>query len=185
MANRKHSVIDGLEADLKGTIEQMLLSGSTYGEIVEYLRRHDVAISMASVCRYAKQYNANVAALNIAQENFRRMMDEMDKYPDLDTTEAMMRLTSQYVLQAVTNTSEEEWARIDKDKLLSSALGLVRAASYKKRTDAALKSEAEAGFDAVKETVFAALAKERPELYKQVAAFLKEQRKAESKPKAK
>ena len=183
MANRKHSVIDGLEADLKGTVEQMLLSGSTYGEIVEYLRRHDVAISMASVCRYARQYNANVAMLNIAQENFRRMMDEMDKYPDLDTTEAMIRLASQNVFNALAKTSEDEWAKIDKDKLLAKTLGLVRAAAYKKRTDAALKSESEAGFDAVKGTVFAALAKERPELYKQVAAFLKEQRKTEPEPK--
>ena len=170
--NRKHSVIDGLEADLKGTVEQMLLSGSTYGDIVEYLRRHDVAISMASICRYAKQYNANVAMLNVAQENFRRMMDEMDKYPDLDTTEAMLRLASQNVFQALATTDEEQWAKIDKDKLLSSALGLVRAAAYKKRTDAALQSDAEAGLDAVKVTVFDALAKERPELYKQLSGWL-------------
>lgn len=186
MANRKHSVIDGLQADLKGTVEQMLLSGSTYGEIVEYLRRHDVAISMASVCRYAKQYNANVAMLNIAQENFRRMMDEMDKYPDLDTTEAMIRLASQNVFNALANTSEDDWKKIDKDKLLSKALGLVRAAAYKKKTDAALKSESEAGLDAVKETVFSALAKERPELYRQLSGWLNQKKRTDSlKPKEK
>lgn len=178
MGNRKHSRIDGLDDELKNTVEQMLLAGSTYGDVVEYLRRHDVSISMASVCRYAKQYNANVAMLNVAQENFRRMMDEMDRYPDLDTTEAMIRLASQNVFNALANTGEDQWSKMDKDKLLSSALGLVRAAAYKKRTDAALKSESEAGFEAVKETVFAALSKERPDLYRQVAAFLKEKRSA-------
>ena len=185
MGIRKHSVIDGLGADLKSTVEQMLLSGSTYGDIVDYLRRHDVPISMASVCRYAKQYNANVQMLNIAQENFRRLMDEMDKYPDLDTTEAMIRLASQNVFNALANTDEEQWAKMDKDKLLASALGLVRAASYKKRTDATLQSESEAGLDAVKATVFEALAKERPELYKQLSGWLNQKKRSGLKQKEK
>lgn len=184
MGNRKHSLIDGLAAELKSTVEQMLLTGSTYGDIVEYLRGHDVAISMASVCRYAKQYNANAALLNVAQENFRHMMDELDRYPDLDTTEAILRLASQNVFNAIANTGEEEWAKVDKQELLSKALGLVRAAAYKKRTDAELKSESEAGLDAVKSLVWDAMAKDRPDLYKQVAKYLREKRKNPLKPKA-
>ena len=33
--NRKHSKIDALDPALRETVEQMLLSGSTYSEIVE------------------------------------------------------------------------------------------------------------------------------------------------------
>jgi hypothetical protein len=176
MGNRKHSLIDDLPPELKWTIEQMLLSGSTYTQIVDYLAQHDVAISIASICRYARQYNANAQMLAIAQENFQRLMDQMDRYPDLDTTEAIIRLASQNVINALANTDEAQWAEMDKEKLMGSALGLVRAASYKKRTDSALKDSSSAGLDAVKEMVFAAMAKERPDLYKEVAAFLKKKK---------
>ena len=128
--NRKHSKIDALDPALRETVEQMLLSGSTYSEIVDFLGANGVGISVASVCRYARAYQAEVQMLNMAQENFRRMMDELDKYPDLDTTEAIIRLTSQN------------------------------------------QDTTEAGLDAVKSLVWQAMAKERPDLYRQVNEFL-------------
>lgn len=82
--NRKHSKIDALDPALRETVEQMLLSGSTYSEIVDFLGANGVGISVASVCRYARAYQAEVQMLNMAQENFRRMMDELDKYRDID-----------------------------------------------------------------------------------------------------
>ena len=127
--NRKHSKIDALDPALRETVEQMLLSGSTYSEIVDFLGANGVGISVASVCRYARAYQAEVQMLNMAQENFRRMMDELDKYPDLDTTEAIIRLTSQNLLNALANTSEEDWQGVSIDKMLREANALVRAAT--------------------------------------------------------
>ena len=84
--NRKHSKIDALDPALRETVEQMLLSGSTYSEIVDFLGANGVGISVASVCRYARAYQAEVQMLNMAQENFRRMMDELDKRGLTDNT---------------------------------------------------------------------------------------------------
>lgn len=172
MANRKHSIIDDLEPALKETVEQMLLNGATYSEIVQYLKQNDVGISIASVCRYARAFNANVQMLSIAQENFRRMMDEMDKYPNLDTTEAIIRLSSQNVLNAIANTTEEDWKDVSVDKMLKETNGLIRAAAYKKRIDIQNQDTYESGLEAVKSLVFEAMAKEKPDLYKQVNEFL-------------
>ncbi len=125
----------------------MLLSGSTYSEIVDFLGDNGVGISVASVCRYARAYQAEVQMLNMAQENFRRMMDELDKYPDLDTTEAIIRLTSQNLLNARANTSEEDWQGVSVDKMLrSEANALVRAAAYKKRVEIQNQDTTEAGW---------------------------------------
>lgn len=170
--NRKHSKIDALEPALKETVEQMLLTGSTYREIVDYLGENGVGISTSSVFRYAQDYLASVQTLAIAQENFRRMMDELDKYPDLDTTEAIIRLTSQNLLNALANSSEEDWQGVSVDKMLREANALVRAAAYKKRVDIQNQDAAEAGLEAVKSLVFEAMAKEQPELYRQVNEFL-------------
>ena len=57
----------------------MLRDKATYSEIVDFLGDNGVGISVASVCRYARAYQAEVQMLNMAQENFRRMMDELDK----------------------------------------------------------------------------------------------------------
>ena len=92
--NRKHSKIDGLPPDLKATVQQMLLDGDTYSEVIAYLQTQGVSISLASVCRYAQAYLAEHEALMLANANLQRMMEEVSKYPDLDTTEAIIRIVS-------------------------------------------------------------------------------------------
>ncbi len=171
-SNRKHSKIDGLAPELKATVEQMLLSDATYAEIVDFLEDNGVSISIASVCRYAQDYDANIQALAIAQENFRAMMGELERYPDLDTTEAIIRLTSQNLLNALANTSEDDWQGVSVDKMLREANALVRAAAYKKRVEVQNQDTTEAGLDAVRTLVFQAMAKERPDLYAEVTKFL-------------
>lgn len=170
--NRKHGKIDALDPALRKAVEQMLLSGSTYSEIVDFLGENGVGISVASVCRYAKAYQANVQMLAVAQENFKRMMDELERYPDLDTTEAIIRLTSQNLLNALANTSEDDWQGVSVDKMLREANALVRAAAYKKRVEVQNQDTTEAGLDAVRTLVFQAMAKERPDLYAEVTKFL-------------
>lgn len=93
-------------------------------------------------------------------------------YPDLDTTEAIIRLTSQNLLNALANTSEEDWQGVSIDKMLREANALVRAAAYKKRVEIQNQDTTEAGLDAVKSLVWQAMAKERPDLYRQVNEFL-------------
>lgn len=170
--NRKHSIIDGLDPALKEAVEELLLSGATYSEVVDFLQANGVGISIASVCRYAKGFCENLEMLAIAQENFRRMMDEMNKYPELDTTEAIIRLASQNVFRALANASEDDWSNVKIDKMLTEANGLIRAAAYKKRVEVQNQEVSETGLDAVKALVFEAMAREQPELYKQVSAFL-------------
>ena len=156
-SNRKHSKIDGLAPELKATVEQMLLSDATYAEIVDFLEDNGVSISIASVCRYAQAYQANV---------------ELERYPDLDTTEAIIRLTSQNMFNALVNTTEEDWKGIKVDKMMKEATGLIRAAAYKKRVEVQNQDTTEAGLDAVRTLVFQAMAKERPDLYAEVTKFL-------------
>lgn len=78
--NRKHSKIDSLPPEMKATVEEMILDGSaTYSEIVDYLQEHGYSLSVSSVCRYAQGYVENMQTLQIAQQNFRNMMEELDR----------------------------------------------------------------------------------------------------------
>lgn len=174
--NRKHSVIDKLPPDQKDAVEQMLLAGYTYAEIVDYLAENGVTLSQSSICRYARGFHANLEMLNIAQENFRRLMDEINRYPDLDTTEAIIRLASQNVLNTLAELPQDRWTEIEPEDLLRQANGLIRAAAYKNNIDMRNRTDYETGLEAVKELVFDSMAKEDPKLYKQVAAFLNQKK---------
>lgn len=169
---RKHSKIDKLPTDIKSAVEQMMQSDFTYAEIVDYIKEAGFEISTASVCRHAKGLNANLQSLKMAQENFRALMEEMEKYPQLDTTEALVRLTSHNMLEAVQNMEQEQWSSIAPEKVLKNVTGLIRAAAYKSKVDLENKDTLGQGFEAVKELVFTAMAKEDPTLYGQVVQFL-------------
>ena len=78
--NRKHSKIDTLPPEMKATVEEMIMDGSaTYSDIVTYLEQQGYSLSVSSVCRYAQGYVENLQTLQIAQANFRNMLDELER----------------------------------------------------------------------------------------------------------
>ena len=91
--NRKHSKIDALPPELKSTVQHMLLAGYKYWQIQDYLAENGVSISLAAICTHARRFRADVE-LTIANENFKAMMQELERCPDLDTTEAIAPASS-------------------------------------------------------------------------------------------
>ncbi|MBS9782634.1 MAG: DUF3486 family protein [Arcobacter sp.] len=177
MANRRRiGKIDKLPLNLKDTVEQMLLTGATYKEIVSYLKDNGQDMSQMAVCTYAKKYLATVEMLNVAQTNFNSLMDEMNKYPDIDTSEALIRLSSHHVLNALSTLSDEDLKEVPVDKLIRESNSLIRAASYKKRIQLQNQEEFDNAVDSVKALLFEMMKKERPELYKQVNEFLNDKK---------
>ena len=174
---RKHSKIDKLSPELRAVVEDMMKSDFTYAEIAESITEQtEQPISISAVCRYASSLTESVEALRMAQENFHCIMEEINQYPDLDTGEGIIRLLSHYVLEAVQKTPEESWENIDPVTLLKQATSLVKAAAYKKNLDIKNEDIMTAGFEQVKAMVFDAMARERPDLYAEVAKFLEEKK---------
>lgn len=174
--NRKHGKIDNLPEPLKEAVEQMLLANCTYSDIVDFLGQHSVAISPASVCRYAQSYHANVEVMKIATENFRRMTEEMDKVPDLDMGEAIARVTGHHLLNALTQLPEERISEVAVDKLLRESNAMVRVLALKKTSDATAEKKLLTGIEDVQQMVFNAMAAEDPDTYAKVVAFLDNKR---------
>lgn len=172
MARRAAGKIDKLPNELKYTVEQMLLIKAPYSEIVEYLASNEVQLSAMTVCRYAKHYLGALEQLKFAQENMRMILSEMENYPNLDCSEAILRMASQNIFNAIIAVPKEKWEGIDPEKLLNQATGLIRAASSKRKTDAQLKTDNEAALEANQALLFEVLAKEYPGLYKQVVAVI-------------
>ena len=118
------------------------------------------------------RYVESVQALQIAQQNFKNMLEQLDRYPDLDTTEALVRIASQNLMNALASKKDEDWSKVSVDKLMNQISGLTRAVAYKKRVELRNKTDLEAGTDDVKTMLWRTMATEKPELYKQVTAYL-------------
>lgn len=172
MSRRKHSKIDKLPENLRCAVEQMMQANFTYAEIADYIKQSGFDISIASVYRHANTLNASIQSLRMAQENFRVIMEEVNKYPQMDASEGIIRLLSHQIFEAIRQQEPNKLASLDPEKLIREAAGLIRAAAYKSRTDIKNKDALEAGYEQVKVLVFEAMAKERPDLYKEVSAFL-------------
>ena len=165
---RRTGKIDRLDRQTKDEIEQMILSGVTYREIVEYLNGKGVVLSRMAVCTYAKKFLATAQMLHIAQENFRMLTDELDRHPNMDTTEAIIQIMSNSILNTLANTKPEEWHKIGVDKLLREANSLVKVTAYKRSR----RDPGEAAVQDVSSLMFQAMARENPALYEQVRRFL-------------
>lgn len=172
--NRKHSIIDGLPSDLREAVDEMIKTDFTYHEIVEYIRKNGVEISISSVQRYASNLNATLESLRLAQENFRAVMEETEKYKNLDVTDGILRLLSNQVFQAINNLPEEQAQNVDFETLIKNAVALTRAVAYKKKIDVDTKDVLENGADQFQSMIFEAMADENPELYRQVKKFIRE-----------
>lgn len=168
--------IDKLNPALKDTVDQMLLSGQTYREIVSYLAENNEPITQASVCRYAQRFLANANQLRIAQENFRMILTEIERYPNLDPAEAILRLSSQKVFDAVAQLSDEAWTEIDADKLISQATALARATAYKRKIDMDVKSDEEIALESNQTLLYENLKRDNPKLYNELLEEIKRQR---------
>lgn len=172
MLNRKgrraSGTIDKLQPEMRDTVDQMLLAGDSYREIVEYLEAHEVQLSQMSVCRYARKFLANAEQLKMAQENMRMVMTEMERYPNLDTTEAILRVASNNVFNALSSAPPEVWEEVSPAKLLKEANSLIRAAGYKRKVDRTLQTDTVKALEANQSLLYDVLASKHPELYKQL-----------------
>lgn len=176
MANRRHAIIDQLEPQIQETVKEMLRANFTYKDIVDYLASNGTQVSQSAVCRYAARFAETTEALRMAQENFRGIMEETAKYPNLDPTDGILRLISHQLLDAINGMPEEQRQAKNFDELIKSAVALTRAVAYKKQVDIKSKDLLENGADQFSGVLFDAMAAERPDLYKQLRAFIEKKK---------
>lgn len=175
--NRKHSIIDGLPTDLKEAVEEMIKDNFTYREIVSYIRKEGFEISQSSVQRYASSLNQTLQSLKLAQENFRAVMEETEKYKNLDVTDGILRLLSNQIFQSINNLNEEQMNDIDFETLMKNAVALTKAVAYKKKIDIDTQSTLENGMEQFQSVLYETMAAERPDLYREVRKFIREKQK--------
>ena len=169
---RRHSIIDKLPAEIKETVDEMVRANFTYRDIVDYIKSTGNDISLASVGRYAANLNETVRSIRMAQENFRAIMEETERHPNLDATDGILCILSNQLLEAVNSMPEEQLQSADLNSLIKNSVALTKAVAYKKNIDLKNKDILETGVEQVKSMIFEAMAEKCPEMYKDVMDFI-------------
>jgi len=171
--NRAYGKIQSLPADIREAVDEMLRLNYRYREIIDFIRDNTgVEVDSSMVCRYAQRLNANLKEIRISQENMRVLMEEINRYPNLDSSEIIVRLLKNRVLEAISNSSIENWKDIDPLELIDKSAKLMRVATYKKDVDNKIKSITDIALDSLKADI-ADMQKDKPELYKEFVDYLK------------
>jgi len=169
---KKSTAIDKLPLKVKETVDDMIKSNSTYGEIVDYIKSSGNNISLSTVQRYAVNLTRSLQTLRLTQENFSIINEEMEHYKNTDCTEAILILLNIKLLERINNLPDEQLQNLDTTQLVKSTVALTKAMSYKKKTDIQTKTLLENGADFLKSTVYQAMAEEAPELYQDIKKFI-------------
>jgi hypothetical protein len=170
--NRSYGKIQTLPVDVRDVVDEMLVQNYRYREIVDFIRDNtSVEVDTSMVCRYARKLSANLRELKIAQENMRVMMNEIQKHPSLDSVEAIARLLSSRVLDAVVKKGEDAWDEIDPLELLDKSTKLIRVATHKRDVDNKIKQITDIAIEGLRED-FADMPSEEPELYRKLVEYL-------------
>ena len=157
---------------LRDSVDKMLLAGATYREIVQFLRENDVELSRQAVCNYARQFLCTTQQLRMAQENYKLLLDEMQRTPEMDTSEAIIRVVSNAILNTLASASPEEWKDIKMGTLLREANSLIKVTAHKRRADMLNQTAEERALEGVRAELFAALHDKDPELFSRLSSAL-------------
>lgn len=177
--NRSRSKISRLPPEIRNAVDEMVKAAAdfTYADIKEYLAGQGVDISISAIGAYAQNLSADLEAIRVAQENFKVLVREAEKVPELEYSEVINRVAAQRMLQAIVAKPQDEWDDVRLDKLLKEMNGMTRAVAYKQRIEVQNRSDTEAALAELKAEFFSALGVEHPELYRQLVQVLEKQQK--------
>lgn len=92
----------------------------------------------------------------------------------MDTSEAIIRVVSNAMLNTLASATPEEWKDIKMATLLREANSLIKVTAHKQRTDALNRTAEERALEGVRARIFSTLRDKDPELYKQLSDALNE-----------
>lgn len=163
--------IDDLPEEQKNMVRLLLMDTSnTYLDISVYLQKEGYEISKSAVGRYALRQNAVAHRLSEVQEQTRLLVEAVKQDPDVDYTEASMRMLLASLTEKIA-TAQEEFDKMDLGEAGRLLVALSRTRVYKDRVRAEVKKKIELAFQGMEAEMMAAI-KSDPELAKELKALL-------------
>lgn len=164
---RSHPKILDLPEELVQTVNNLLTDGTTYDDVVAFLKNHGHEISRSSVGRYGKNFLARLERLKVVRDQAKAIIDDNPDRPSTEVAEAANLLGTQVIMERLMELELDDLQGEKVTELLKALSQLERSAVSREK----LKFEFTRGVDAATTKIKEALRKElasKPELMRQV-----------------
>ena len=151
MAGRRtHSRISGLPKGLREAIDDALLRGVTYDEIVAWLAGKGAEVSRSSVGRYGKEFSKRLERLAQVRDQTKAIVQEVSGRPATEMHEAANLLAVQQIFERLLDAKDEiDEANIV--ELIKAVAQLEKSAVWRERAKLAFKRQAETAAKKIEE----------------------------------
>ena len=147
------SKIDKLPAEVKMEVDSMIVDTSnTYADIAAFLEEKGFEVSRSAVGRYAVRSNSAVQRLMEAQQQTEALANAIKQNPDVDYTEAGMRMLMDGLINKLA-TAEEEFDLMPVEKAGRLITALSRTKVYKDRIRQQMQEQVELAFQGMEEEI--------------------------------
>jgi len=142
MAKRTHSKVRRLPRKVREAVDDALMRGVTYDEIVEWLKEKGHEVSRSSVGRYGKEFHKRLERLAEVREQTKAIVQEVSGRPATEMHEAANLLAVQQIFERLLDARDDiEEASIV--KLIQAVAQLEKSAVWRERAKLAFKRNAE------------------------------------------
>ncbi len=140
MTRRAHSKIERLPPEIKRAVNDLLVGGATYDQIVAWLREKGEAISHSAVGRYGKGFDVKLQNLRLAREQAQAIVSQIGDRPATELQEAAQQLAVQKLLEHLLEVGSFEELKTKDVFQAVAALGRSTAGIEKVKQDYARKT---------------------------------------------
>lgn len=170
--NRTSSKIDRLPQEVRQEVDILLANTSnTYLEISLWLQEQGYEVSKSAVGRYAVRTNNAAQRLLEAQKQAETLVNVMKQNPDVDYTEAGMRMLMDGLIQKLA-TAEEEFDAMPVEKAGKLLTALSRTKVYKDKVIQDMKAKADLAFQGMEAEIMQVI-KDDPQLTDEMQRILR------------
>lgn len=168
MANRRHPRIEKLPQEVRREIENKLLDGYTYTQIVDYLKGMGHDVSRSAVGRFGKPFLERFESVRMAKEFAQLLAEDNAERPSTEVHEANNALASQMMMELLIDDNIEVETKL---KTLKDIAALQRAQVTNEKLKLEARREAGAVHTALKSLkaqVYDELGQKHPDIAKKI-----------------
>lgn len=143
---KHHKITRELPDELIEVVNKLLVEGTTYREIADFLREKGHEISKSSVQRYGKDFLARLERLRVVKEKARAIIEDDPDRPATEMAEAANLLAMNLIMETLEQLDDlsgekvtellKALARLEQSGVARERLKL----SYRKKADRAVKN---------------------------------------------
>lgn len=160
---RSHpKILTELPPEIVEAVNDLLVSGKTYQEVVDFLKEKGQQVSRSSVGRYGKDFLARLERLKVVKEQARTIVQESADAPATEMAEAANQIATQLIMEHLMEVSDLEGEKVT--EILKALARLEQSGVAREKLKMDFRKKVKVALEAFKKDLYTELEGREPEL---------------------